>query len=107
TLTLYLETPGLYFICGHSAYKALPPGWWGRCGVARVIPDVQINKTLDSSQILNLGSYSHRLFNTPIRTRTKRAENPLVVRQTGFHSFVRALIPGLGVSELEKAVVNI
>ncbi|KAG6936502.1 endogenous retrovirus group MER34 member 1, partial [Chelydra serpentina] len=96
TLTLYLETPGLYFICGHSAYKALPA----------VIPDVQINKTLDSSQILNLGSYSHRLFKPPIRTRTKRAENPLVVRQTGFHSFVRALIPGLGVAELEKAVVN-
>ncbi|KAG6932665.1 endogenous retrovirus group MER34 member 1, partial [Chelydra serpentina] len=67
TLTLYLETPGLYFICGHSAYKALPPGWWGRCGVARVIPDVQINKTLDSSQILNLGRYSHRLFKPPIR----------------------------------------
>ncbi|KAG6938685.1 hypothetical protein G0U57_005142, partial [Chelydra serpentina] len=55
TLTLYLETPSLYFICGHSAYKALPP----------VIPDVQINKTLDSSQILNLGSYSHRLFKPP------------------------------------------
>ncbi|NXC21981.1 ERVV2 protein, partial [Corythaeola cristata] len=26
---------------------------------------------------------------------------------TGFHSFVRWLIPSLGVSELEKAIVNI
>jgi len=31
----------------------------------------------------------------------------LVIRGTGFHSFVQWLIPSLGVSELEKAIVNI
>ena len=31
----------------------------------------------------------------------------MVIRGTGFHSFVRWLIPSLGVSELEKAIVNI
>ncbi|KAG6925398.1 endogenous retrovirus group MER34 member 1, partial [Chelydra serpentina] len=62
TLTLYLETPGGGGVCGHSTYKALPPGWRGGGGVARVIPNVQINKTLNSGGGVNLGSYSHRLF---------------------------------------------
>lgn len=30
-----------------------------------------------------------------------------MMRPTGFHSFVRWLIPSLGISELEKAVINI
>uniref|UniRef100_A0A452IKI2 Integrase catalytic domain-containing protein n=1 Tax=Gopherus agassizii TaxID=38772 RepID=A0A452IKI2_9SAUR len=103
----HFTSPGLYFICGHDAYKALLLGWHGRCGVARVLPDVQVNTTLDSHQILNLGTYSHKLF-TPLKgVRVKRAENPLVIRQTGFHSFIRGLIPGLGVAKLERAVVNI
>lgn len=34
-------------------------------------------------------------------------DNPLVIRPTGFHSFIRWLIPSLGVSELEKAIVSI
>uniref|UniRef100_A0A8C4VFY3 Uncharacterized protein n=1 Tax=Gopherus evgoodei TaxID=1825980 RepID=A0A8C4VFY3_9SAUR len=107
SLTLYLQSPGLYFICGHNAYKALPPGWHGRCGVARILPDIQVNTTLDSHQILNLGTYSHKLF-TPLKgAGVKRAENPLVIRQTGFHSFIRGLIPGLGVAEVERAMVNI
>lgn len=33
--------------------------------------------------------------------------NPLVKRPSGFHSFARWFIPQLGVSELEKAIVNI
>ena len=30
-----------------------------------------------------------------------------MMRPTGFHSFVRWLIPSFGISELEKAIVNI
>ena len=37
----------------------------------------------------------------------KRVSNPLVEKPTGFHSFVRWYILSLGVSELEKAIVNI
>lgn len=39
--------------------------------------------------------------------RTKRTYNPLVTQNTGFHSFLRALIPSLGVAQLEKSIVNI
>lgn len=38
----------------------------------------------------------------------KRAvSNPLVSYSTGYHSFVRALLPTLGVAQLERAIVNI
>lgn len=38
----------------------------------------------------------------------KRAvSNPLVRYNTGYHSFVRALLPTLGVAQLERAIVNI
>ncbi|XP_074876924.1 uncharacterized protein LOC142027137 [Buteo buteo] len=39
--------------------------------------------------------------------RQKRTSNPPVERPTSFHSFVRWLIPSLGASELEKALVNL
>jgi len=39
--------------------------------------------------------------------RTKRTSNPLIERGTKFHSLVRWLFPMMGVSELEKAIVNV
>lgn len=45
----------------------------------------------------------HRTF----LTRTKRTSNPLMDRPSKRHSFVRWFIPGLGVSDLEKAILNI
>ena len=38
--------------------------------------------------------------------RVKWGNNPLIDRPSGFHSFIR-FIPTLGVSELEKAIINI
>lgn len=46
------------------------------------------------------------ILRTPWK-RVKRVSNPLVEKPTGFHSFVRWYILSLGVSELEKAIVNI
>ena len=42
-----------------------------------------------------------------MRCQERSVPNPLVTRTTGFHQFVHALLPGLGVSVLEKAIINI
>lgn len=34
-------------------------------------------------------------------------ENPLIRRPSGFHSLARSFIPWLGVSELEKTIINV
>ena len=39
--------------------------------------------------------------------RVKSVNNPLVRCNTGYHSFMRALIPVVGVAQREKATVNI
>lgn len=39
--------------------------------------------------------------------RYKGTRGPLIERPSSFHSFARRFIPWLGVSELEKAVVNL
>lgn len=83
-----------YWICGHSAYKVLPLGWQGRCAIGPVFPHITVVSQLQG------------LLRTFIR-RTKRTSNPLTDRPTRFHSFARWFIPGLGVSELEKAIVNL
>jgi len=44
---------------------------------------------------------------SPVRKRRRARDNPLITWPTTFHSFVRWLIPALGVSESEKAIVNI
>ena len=38
---------------------------------------------------------------------TKRSYNRLAIYDKGYHSFLRALILALGVTQLEKAIVNI
>ncbi|XP_053149086.1 endogenous retroviral envelope protein HEMO-like [Hemicordylus capensis] len=98
-LTLSLLEHGMYWLCGKNAYKALPQGWNGRCAPAYLAPKVEIRKSLNASEVLNMGSFLHRL--------RRGAENPLVVRNTGFHQAWRAMLPGLGVIELEIAVKNI
>uniref|UniRef100_A0A8U7P058 Uncharacterized protein n=1 Tax=Corvus moneduloides TaxID=1196302 RepID=A0A8U7P058_CORMO len=85
---------GWYWICGHNAYKVLPLGWQGCCAIGPVFPHITVFSQLQG------------LLRTFIR-RTKRTSNPLIDRPTRFHSFARWFIPGLGVSELEKAIVNL
>ncbi|XP_074667198.1 endogenous retrovirus group V member 2 Env polyprotein-like [Strix aluco] len=90
--------PGWWYLCANGkARKRLPQNWWGECTTGILLPI--------SYPIRNLQGVSGTLW---YQVKQKReVENPLVIRGTGFHSFVRWLIPMLGVSELEKAIVNI
>ncbi|XP_029872700.2 endogenous retroviral envelope protein HEMO [Aquila chrysaetos chrysaetos] len=91
------EDLAIFWLCGNKAYKALPPIWGGICTLGVMSTDLEIHpKTVSSATW-------HRTFLTRIR----RTLNPLIERSTGFNSFVRWLIPALGVSELEKAVLNV
>uniref|UniRef100_A0A8D0FLS1 Envelope protein syncytin-rum1 n=1 Tax=Strix occidentalis caurina TaxID=311401 RepID=A0A8D0FLS1_STROC len=69
---------------------SLPPGWWYLCANGKARKCLPQNWWGECTTGILL-----------------EVENPLVIRGTGFHSFVRWLIPMLGVSELEKAIVNI
>uniref|UniRef100_A0A8D0KRU1 Uncharacterized protein n=1 Tax=Strix occidentalis caurina TaxID=311401 RepID=A0A8D0KRU1_STROC len=90
--------PGWWYLCANGkARKCLPQNWWGECTTGILLPI--------SYPTRNLQGVSGTLW---YQVKQKReVENPLVIRGTGFHSFVRWLIPMLGVSELEKAIVNI
>uniref|UniRef100_A0A8C3JU16 ERVV2 protein n=1 Tax=Calidris pygmaea TaxID=425635 RepID=A0A8C3JU16_9CHAR len=89
---------GLWWLCGDGrARKSLPDFWDGVCTLGYVIPQHRI--------------YNHSHPPPGIRRthwwRKRRIpNNPLVDRPMAFHSFAR-FIPWLGVSELEKAVINI
>uniref|UniRef100_A0A8C8S7K0 Envelope protein syncytin-Car1 n=2 Tax=Pelusios castaneus TaxID=367368 RepID=A0A8C8S7K0_9SAUR len=87
---------GWYWLCNTTAYKSLPPTWFGRCTLGVLIPAITMHK---NHELLP------GLYNRP--TRFKREDNPLVIRPSRFQSFVRWFIPWLGISELEKAIVNI
>lgn len=88
--------PGLgwYWICGQTGYKVLPLGWTGQCAIGTIFPSILITPNLTGY----LRSYMRRI---------KRGSNPIVQRPTAFHSFARWFLPWLGVSELEKALVNV
>lgn len=95
-LTLKLRHPGVFFVCGDNAYKALPPQWQGLCTLA-VFPNITLYPTLNASSIPNLGSFVHRL-RLPC-TNNITAEH---------HSFgwriLRVLFPRVGVYQVESAV---
>ncbi|XP_071412245.1 syncytin-A-like [Pithys albifrons albifrons] len=88
---------GWYWICENEAWKVLPLNKDRVCTLGAVIPNITIFDQIDEQEGWG-GIYPRRV---------KRTNNPLIDRPTLFHSIVRAAIPSLGVSELEKAVVNI
>lgn len=89
---------GLWWLCGDGyARKTLPESWGGACTVGALAPILSMHDRTNP-----LTGY----LRTPWK-RVGRALNPLVEKPTSFHSFVRWFIPFLGVSELEKAIVNI
>ncbi|XP_040445890.1 syncytin-1-like [Falco naumanni] len=88
---------GYWWLCGDGfSRKQLPPGWSGMCTIGYLTTQ---------DQIYNQTSPPPGIYRNVWR-RIKRDENPIVIRNMGYHSFVRWFIPWLGVSELEKAVVN-
>lgn len=93
---------GWYWICGQTGYKVLPLGWTGQCAVGTIAPNTIMVKNLTNHDSQNF----LRTYMKPV-IRQRRTSNPLVERPTSFHSFVRWLIPSWGVSELEKALVNL
>ncbi|CAM5157310.1 unnamed protein product [Eretmochelys imbricata] len=95
------KEPGLFFICGDKAYKYLPVGWTGRCSLGHAVPEgLTVHPHVDAPRITNLGSFIHR-------SKRKFTYNPLIERPSGFHRFTRALIPWLGITELEMAIANV
>lgn len=88
---------GFYWLCGDGrARKSLPLNWKGHCIGGYLSPRGGIFTKAPPGIVRTLWRQTRTVPN-----------NPLVMRPTGFPSFVRWLIPSLGISEIEKAIVNI
>ncbi|XP_067864805.1 syncytin-2-like [Heterodontus francisci] len=90
---------GSFWLCGDSAYKTLPVDWMGICTIGNIVPE--------AFGVKHLTIHSRHNHLGPAERRERSVPNPLVTRSSWFHQFARAYIPGLGVLELEKAIVNI
>ncbi|XP_072715660.1 endogenous retrovirus group V member 2 Env polyprotein-like [Ciconia boyciana] len=89
---------GYWCLCGDGiSRKRLPAGWKGMCTIGHLV---------SQDRIYNQSQIPRGIWRTSWK-RAKREDNPLAIRGTKFHSFVRWFLPWLGVSELEKAMVNI
>jgi len=73
----------------------LPLNWTGTCSTGYLIPQTTVHE-----EIL------WGLLRTPWN-QTKHTYNRLGIYKKGYHSFLRSLIPSLGVAQLENAIVNI
>ncbi|XP_071657739.1 endogenous retrovirus group V member 2 Env polyprotein-like [Patagioenas fasciata] len=91
--------PGWWWLCGDSrARKSLPDNWQGQCTGGYILPQ---------AQLFNHSYPPPGIVRTLWKKTRSVSNNPLIQRPSGFHSFARWFLPWLGVSELEKAIVNI
>ncbi|XP_059953085.1 endogenous retroviral envelope protein HEMO [Mesoplodon densirostris] len=103
TLTLFVNTSGLFILCGNKIYKGFPPKWSGRCGLGYLAPSLTSYPTLNASWITNLGSFRHKVAPSR-RIQPDIVGKPLMYRNT---DSVRTLFPSLKTSDLEEAILNI
>ncbi|XP_040977177.1 endogenous retrovirus group V member 2 Env polyprotein-like [Aquila chrysaetos chrysaetos] len=90
---------GWWWLCGDGyARKILPKEWYGVCTAGHL----NTQDTLHNHSQIPRGFVRSLLLKVQ-----KRTSNPLIEQPSGFHSFVWWLFPMLGVSELEKTIVNI
>jgi len=94
------EKTGWHWLCGNRAQKLLPLGWKGVCTLGAIVSNLTITNKLHQQK---------GRVKTFIR-QIKKTHNATAERPTGFHSFhsfTRWFLPRLGLSELEKTIVNI
>ena len=102
TLTLFVNTSGLFILCGNKVYKGFPPKWSGRCGLGYLAPSLTSYPTLNASRITDLASFRRKV--APRRhIQPEIIGKPLMYRNT---DSVRTLFPSLKTSDLEEAIRN-
>ena len=69
----------------------------GACTPRLIVPGMHVEENL----------YVTHVHNYPDALRHWCGINPLVERGSRFHQFAQTLLPWLGVSELEKAIINL
>lgn len=96
------DLPGAsWWLCGNGiALKQLPGNWTGQCTMGNLLPQLLV-----TNQSNEMTGGIHRLWKNRL---TKTTPNKaLVGYSTSFHSFVRVLLPNLGIAQLGKTISSI